>query len=96
MIDEKNTDFEHALDLVEWTVGGVRWRGKRRAENVLSYCRKNHLSLDDVVIEEHTDYYWPDRRNRLDNERRAECIGYTNSKWRGYPLGIYWVMPRKS
>lgn len=87
-------EFERALDKVAWTVWH-RNRGRQRAANLLRYCRERNLSLDDVVVEEHTDYYWANRRNRTPREKQAKVIGYTNSTSGGYPVAIYWVMHKE-
>jgi hypothetical protein len=94
MTERDDLELERALDLVERT---VRYRncGRQRARAVINYCRTMHLSLDDVVIELHVDPYWSVRRNRTEREKLAGCIGYTNSTLKGYPIAIYWVLPKR-
>lgn len=95
MDDTTDPEFEQALDMVSWTVARHRNYGRQRARNVISYCRRMGLSLSQVVVERHDDFSWANRRNRTARERKAEIIGYTNSNCGGYPLSVFWVLPKE-
>ena len=68
-------------------------RGQNRLVRIKAFLEKNNLSLSDIKLENHIDYLWNKRRNRTENEKKSEVIGSTNSKYKGYCLSMWWVVP---
>lgn len=72
---------------------GLRGQSNRIAK-LQAYCSNLNLDLEDVEIVVNRDRKWNQRSNRQLNERLAVCIGYTNDKYKGFPVEIYWAYPK--
>lgn len=70
----------------------------KRMERAHKYLKRHGLEPRDVRFENHPDPQWNVRQIRADNEKRAECIGYTNAKtatdgsWQ--TATRWWIVPK--
>ena len=70
-------------------------QGASRVAKIQDFLESNDLTLDQIKLEKHNDSRWNTRRNRTELEKRAKMIGYTNHKYHGFLVEMWWVIPLK-
>lgn len=62
------------------------------SDRVRTMQDKHPGKLVSARVENHVDRDWNMRQCRTEEERSAECIGYTNSNKKGYTTKRLWLM----
>jgi hypothetical protein len=70
---------------------GFHFNGQRA--KLLETCSKFGLTPNKVTVISNVDLYWPTRRNRTENEKKAVMVGKSNTTHRGYLKYVLWVFP---
>ena len=80
-----NATIETCYAKINWTLTNKK-AGAQRAKKLLELCQKYSVNIEDVKIEQHTDYRWGyNAKNRFQ-------IGGTNSTKRGRAIDKFWAI----
>ncbi len=69
-------------------------RAPQRINAILYFANKRKLTIKQIKIVVNQDMDWNKRRNRTVKESRAERVGYTNTRKKGFTQSVVWVMER--
>lgn len=80
----------------EQQTGRSAKQGTERVQKIKQYLINNDLTLEQIKLEKHNDRVWNTRQNRTKKEQKAEIIGYTNHKYHGYLVEMWWIIPKNN